>query len=168
MFNKIYIIFFIVNFFTSANEKIFIPELRLIGSIYTTHISDNSIYNNETNLLALEYKPVKDFGIYLGHFKNSFYNNSYVLGAGKYFRPFKNLNDFYFVFGVGIVKGYNKINYIHNNENEVIKKSKFDTNIGSDFIIGGNIGLGYDITNSISINVSYVGAFISTINLKLY
>lgn len=37
---------------------------------------------------------------------------------------------------------------------KLLKKSKFDTNIGGDFIIGGNIGVGYDITNYLSVNVS--------------
>ena len=167
MLKKLYIVFFIVNSFAFSDE-IFNPELRLMGSIYTAHVSDNDIYNNKTDLLALEYRPIEDFGVYFGHFKNSFYNDSYVLGAGKYLRPFESFDNFYFTLGVGIVKGYDKVNYIYDNESKkVVKKSKFDTNIGGDFIIGGNIGVGYDITNYLSVNVSYVGAFISTINLKL-
>lgn len=168
MLKKIYIVFFIFSSFTFSDEKIFNPELRLIGSIYTAHLSNNDIYNNKTDLLALEYRPVEDFGVYFGHFKNSFYNDSYVLGAGKYLRPFENFNNFYFTLGIGVVKGYDKVNYIYDNESKkVVKKSKFDTNIGGDFIIGGNIGIGYDITNYLSVNISYVGAFVSTINIKL-
>lgn len=168
MLKKFYIAFFIISSFAFSDE-IFNPELRLMGSIYTAHVSDNDIYNNKTDLLALEYRPIEDFGVYFGHFKNSFYNDSYVLGAGKYLRPFESFNNFYFTLGVGIVKGYDKVNYIYDNESKkVVKKSKFDTNIGGDFIIGGNIGVGYDITNYLSVNVSYVGAFVSTINLKLY
>ena len=168
MLKKFYIVFFIISSF-SFSDEIFNPELRLMGSIYTAHVSDNDIYNNKTDLLALEYRPIEDFGVYFGHFKNSFYNDSYVLGAGKYLRPFESFNNFYFTLGVGIVKGYDKVNYIYDNESKkVVKKSKFDTNIGGDFIIGGNIGVGYDITNYLSVNVSYVGAFVSTINLKLY
>ena len=117
----------------------------------------------------MEYRPLEDFGISIGHFKNSFYNDSYVLAAAKYLRPSERFNDFYFTLGVGIVKGYDKVNYIYDHDkNEVIKKSKFDTNIGGDFIIGANVGLGYDITDYLSVNVSYVGAFISTISLKIY
>ena len=152
-----------------SNEKVFKPELRLIGSIYTTHTNDNDIYNNDTNLIGFEYRPIEDFGISFGYFKNSFDNDSYVLAAGKYLRPFQSLNDFYFTIGVGVVKGYEKENYIYDNETgEVIKKSKFNTNIGGDYIIGANVGLGYDITDYLSFNVSYVGAFVSTISLKLY
>ncbi|MGL4654225.1 hypothetical protein [Cetobacterium sp.] len=152
-----------------SNEKVFKPELRLIGSIYTTHTNDNDIYNNDTNLIGFEYRPIEDFGISFGYFKNSFDNDSYVLAAGKYLRPFKSLNDFYLSLGVGVVKGYEKENYIYDNETgEVIKKSKFNTNIGGDYIIGANVGVGYDITDYLSFNVSYVGAFISTISLKLY
>ncbi|MGL5544617.1 hypothetical protein [Cetobacterium sp.] len=152
-----------------SNEKVFKPELRLIGSIYTTHTNDNDIYNNDTNLIGFEYRPIEDFGISFGYFKNSFDNDSYVLAAGKYLRPFKSFNDFYLSLGVGVVKGYEKENYIYDNETgEVIKKSKFNTNIGGDYIIGANVGVGYDITDYLSFNVSYVGAFISTISLKLY
>ena len=169
MFNKVFGIFFIVSTFIFSGENTFNYELRLIGSIYTAHISDNDVYNNKTNLLALEYRPIQDFGVYFGHFKNSFYHDSYVLGVGKYLRPFESFNNFYFLLGVGMVKGYDKVNYIYDCESsKVIKKSKFDTNIGGDFIIGGNIGIGYDITKYLSINFSYVGAFVSTINLKLY
>jgi len=152
-----------------SEVKIFKPELRLIGSIYTTHTNDNDIYNNDTNLIGFEYRPLEDFGISFGYFKNSFDNDSYVLAAGKYLRPFEKLNDFYFTLGVGVVKGYEKENYIYDNETgEVIKKSKFNTNIGGDYIIGANVGVGYDITDYLSLNVSYVGAFVSTISLKLY
>lgn len=148
-------------------QKKFKPELRVVTSIYTTHTNDNDIYNNNTNLMGIEYRPLKDFGINLGYFKNSFNNDSYVLSAGKYLRPSEKLEDFYFTMGVGIVKGYKKVNYIYHND-EVIKKSKFNTNIGGDFIIGASVGLGYDITDYFSINVSYVGAFVSAITLKLY
>lgn len=169
MINKICTLFFIFSSFAFSDEKIFKPELRLIGSIYTAHSSDNDIYNNKTDLLALEYRPIEDLGVYFGYFKNSFYNDSYILGVGKYLRPFESLNNFYFSLGMGIVKGYEKVNYIYDNETKkIIKKSKFDTNIGGDFIVGGNIGLGYDIADYLSANVSYVGAFVFTINLKLY
>ncbi|MGL5743778.1 MAG: hypothetical protein ACRCXX_01365, partial [Cetobacterium sp.] len=49
-----------------SNEKVFKPELRLIGSIYTTHTNDNDIYNNDTNLIGFEYRPIEDFGISFG------------------------------------------------------------------------------------------------------
>lgn len=119
--------------------------------------------------MGLEYRPAKDFGISLAYFKNSFYNDSYLLAAGKYLRPFEKFDDFYFSLGVGVVKGYDKVNYIYDQEkHEVVKKSKFDTNIGGDFIVGANVGVGYDITDYLAVNVSYVGAFISTITLKIY
>lgn len=143
------------------------PELRLIGSIYTVHTNDNDIYNNNTNLIGLEYRPIKDFGISVGYFKNSFDNDSYLLSVGKYLRPSERFNDFYFTLGVGIVKGYRKENYIYQ-DGEIVKRSKFNTNVGGDYIIGANLGLGYDITDYFSINVSYVGAFVSTVTLKLY
>lgn len=143
------------------------PELRLVGSIYTIHTNDNDIYNNNTNLIGLEYRPLKDFGVSIGYFKNSFDNDSYLLSVGKYLRPSERFNDFYFTLGVGIVKGYEKENYIYQ-DGEIVKKSKFNTNIGGDYIIGANLGFGYDITDYFSINVSYVGAFVSTISLKLY
>lgn len=169
MLNKALIFLIFFNSYAFSSQKFFNPELRLISSIYTQHTSNNNIYNNKTDLLALEYRPFEDFGIYLGHFNNSFYNDSYVLGAGKYLRPFQNFKNFYFTVGVGIVKGYDKVNYIYDHENKkIIKKSKFDTNIGSDFIIGASMGVGYDISDYISVNISYVGAFISSINLKLY
>lgn len=153
----------------SSNEKVFKPELRLVGSIYTTHTNDNDIYNNDTNLIGFEYRPIEDFGISFGYFKNSFDNDSYVLSAGKYLRPSERFDDFYFTLGIGVVKGYEKENYIYDNETgEIIKKSKFNTNIGGDFIIGANVGIGYDITDYLAFNISYVGAFVSTISLKLY
>lgn len=152
---------------TEIETVTFQPELRLVASVYTTHTNDNDIYNNNTNLIGLEYRPLKDFGISFGHFKNSFDNDSYVLSAGKYLRPSKKFEDFYFTLGVGVVKGYDKVNYIYHN-GEVIKKSKFNTNIGGDFIIGANVGVGYDITDYLSINVSYVGAFVSVVTLKIY
>lgn len=169
MLNKILIFFLIFNSYVFSNEKIPSSQLRLIGSIYTAHPSSNDVYNSKTNLLALEYRPVENFGVYLGHFKNSFYNDSYVLGVGKYLRPFKDLDNFYFTVGAGIVKGYEKVNYIYDKETKkVIKKSKFNTNIGGDFIVGGSVGIGYDITDYLSVDISYVGAFISTVSLKLY
>ncbi|MGL5903960.1 MAG: hypothetical protein ACRCZO_14865 [Cetobacterium sp.] len=153
----------------SVTDDVYKPQLRLLGSFYTVHASNNDIYNNNTNLIGLEYRPVKDFGISFGYFKNSFDNDSYVLAAGKYLRPFEKLDKFYLSMGVGVVKGYEKENYIYDNETgEVIKKSKFNTNIGGDYIIGANLGVGYDITDYLSLNVSYVGAFISTVSLKLY
>lgn len=109
--------------FIFSDERIFNPELRSIRSIYRVHISDNDIYDNKTDLLALEYRPVKNFRVYFGYFKNSFYNDSYVLGTGKYLRLFESFNNFYFTLGVGIVKGYNKVNYIYDHESDkVVKK----------------------------------------------
>ncbi|MGL5356517.1 MAG: hypothetical protein ACRDAQ_08250 [Cetobacterium sp.] len=145
------------------------PELRLIGSFHTYHLNDNDIYNNNTNLIGLEYRPIKDVGVSFGYFKNSFDNDSYVLAVGKYFRPINRLENFYLTMGVGVVKGYERENYIYDSSTgEVLKKSKFNTNIGSDYIVGANVGIGYDITNYLSLNVSYVGAFISSVSLKLY
>lgn len=148
-------------------KEIYKPELRLVGSVYTVHTNDNDIYNNNTNLIGLEYRPIKDFGISVGYFKNSFDNDSYLLSVGKYLRPSERFNDFYFTLGVGVVKGYKKENYIYQ-DGEIIKKSKFNTNIGGDYIIGANLGFGYDITDYFSLNVSYVGAFVSTVTLKIY
>ena len=51
---------------------------------------------------------------------------------------------------------------------KLLKKSKFDTNIGVDFIIDSNIGVGYEIANYLLINMSYVIIFVLTTNLKLY
>ncbi|MGL5988378.1 hypothetical protein [Cetobacterium sp.] len=151
------------------NEVISKPELRLIGSFYTVHMNDNDVYNNNTNLIGFEYRPIKDVGVSLGYFKNSFDNDSYVLAVAKYFRPINKLNNFYLNLGVGVVKGYRRENYIYDSSTgEVLKKSKFNTNIGSDYIVGANVGLGYDITDYLSLNVSYVGAFVSAVSLKLY
>lgn len=162
--------FFITSFcFAEDTAEVFKPEFRVIGSIYTRHTNDNDIYNNNTNLVGLEYRPLKDFGINAGYFKNSFDNDSYLISAGKYLRPFEKADDFYITLGVGIVKGYDKENYIYDNDTgEVIKKSKFNTNIFEDYIVGANIGIGYDITDYLAVNISYVGAFISTFSLKLY
>lgn len=169
MIIKILLFFSLLNSLVFSQEKIFNSEFRLIGSIYTRHSSDNDVYNNKTDLIALEYQPIKNLGIYFGHFKNSFYNDSYVIGVGKYLRPFENFNNFYFSLGLGLVKGYDKVSLIYDsNTKDIIKKSKFDTHIGGDFIVGGNVGIGYDLTDYISINMSYVGAFISTINIKLF
>lgn len=168
---KILLIFFLLIgtiFSMESTEDVtyFKPEYRLVAGIFTTHTNDNDLYNNNINLIGLEYRPQKDFGINLGYFKNSFYNDSYILSAGKYFRPSKKFEDFYFSLGLGVVKGYEKVNYIYR-DGEVVKKAKFNTNIGEDFIIGGSVGTGYDITDYLSINIFYVGAFVSAVTLKL-
>lgn len=168
MFIKILSMFIILTSFAFSEEKIYKPELRALGSIYTTHTSANSVYNNDTKLVGFEYRPIEDFGVYFGRFKNSFYNESYVLAVGKYIRPFENKSSFYFTLGAGFVKGYEKYNYIYDSDTkEILKKSKFATNIGKDYIVGANVGIGYDITDYLSVNISYVGAFVSTFNIKL-
>lgn len=145
------------------------PELRLVGSLFTRHVTDNDIYNNNSKLIGLEYRPIKDLGVSFAYFDNSFYNDSYALTVIKYFRPFNSFEQFYIAVGAGVVKGYEKVNYIYNDDkSEVLKKAKFNTNITDDYIYGASIGIGYDITDYLSVNVSYVGAFVSLITLKIY
>lgn len=144
----------------------FKPEYRLVAGLFTVHSNDNDLYNNNINLVGLEYRPTKDFGVNLGYFKNSFYNDSYILSAGKYFYPSKKIEDFYFTLGLGVVKGYEKYNYIYQ-DGEVVKKAKFNTHITKDYIVGGSIGTGYDLTDYLSFNILYVGAFVSTVTIKL-
>lgn len=144
----------------------FKPEYRLVAGLFTVHSNDNDLYNNNINLVGLEYRPTKDFGVNLGYFKNSFYNDSYILSGGKYFYPSKKIEDFYFTLGLGVVKGYEKYNYIYR-DGEVVKKAKFNTHITKDYIVGGSIGTGYDLTDYLSFNILYVGAFVSTVTIKL-
>nr|WP_307776230.1 hypothetical protein [uncultured Cetobacterium sp.] len=171
---KILLVVFLILGIRSFSEEIqdnrsqFKGEYRLIGSFFTRHASNNDVYNNDTNLIGFEYRPIKDVGISFGYFENSFYNDSYLLSVGKYFRPIESNQNFYFTLGAGVVKGYEKINVIQDkNTGEVLKKSKFDTNIGKDYIIAGSVGMGYDITERISVNVMYVGAFVGVLTLKL-
>lgn len=164
-----FLFFFIFSLtFSNLKKENLKPEYRVIGSFFTKHISGDDIYNNNTHLIGVEYRAKKDRSISMGYFKNSFNHNSYFIAVGKYFTPFHFVPKFYLNTGIGVVKGYNKINYIYDkNTGKVLKKSKFNTHIGGDYILGGSIGLNYDITNYLTVNISYVGAFIGMLSLKI-
>lgn len=175
------LIFLFLNIFGFAQEKIEnsknlktniekeskdINSFKFVTSLWTAHINDNDIYNNKTNLLALEYGNQK-YSISGGYFKNSFYKDSYAISLNRYFRPFSEKR-IYFITSVGLVKGYYEYNYIiDSSTGKVLKKARIPTHIKDDFMIGGNIGLGYKITDDISISLLYLGAFTSFLSIRL-
>lgn len=165
---KLLFLFYFINCSAFTIEPT-ISEYRLVKSIFTKHSSNNDRYNNNTNFIGIEYKTQKDRKIGLGYFKNSFNDNSYFLGVGKEIVPFSFVPNFQCSVGIGIVKGYKKINYIYDKKTgEVLKKSKFNTNIGNDYIIGGSIGIRYNVTKYIDVSMEYVGAFIGFISIKIF
>ena len=140
-------------------------KYRLVTTLFTRHPTDNDIYNNNTNLIAGEYFIREDFGIGAGYFENSFYNDSYIVTANKYFFPFETRR-FTLGVGAGIIKGYEKKNEIKNSEGEVIKTSKMATNFGGDYMLGGALSAEYWVTENIGLGFMYVGAYVGTVSVR--
>lgn len=140
-------------------------KYRLVTTLFTRHPSNNDVYNNNTKLIAGEYFIREDFGIGAGYFENSFYNDSYIVTANKYFFPLPTKR-FTLGIGAGIIKGYEKNNEIKNSKGEVVKSSKMPTNFGGDYMVGGALTAEYWVTDNIGLGLMYVGAYVGTISIR--
>ncbi|MGL5964587.1 MAG: hypothetical protein ACRCZ2_09385 [Fusobacteriaceae bacterium] len=151
----------------SFGENIYEDRFRVLASVWTKHTNDNDIYNNDTDLLGLEYFLTENTSLGFAYFENSFYNDSYLLSVNHYMRPFPH-KKLFLATSAGVIKGYNKENVLKDPQTgEDIKKSKFNTHICEDYIFGASIGAGYDITENFAISLNYTGAFIMLMHLKI-
>lgn len=140
-------------------------RFKLSTSLITRHGNDDDIYDNNSQLIALEYFLKEDLAVAAGTFNNSFSKRSYVVTANKYFYPFKT-KKIGLGLGVGIVKGYYDRMEIKDDNGEVIKSSRFKTNLFDDYMFGGAVSVEYRITERISVSAMYVGAYMATVSVR--
>ncbi|MGL4403833.1 MAG: hypothetical protein ACRCTS_08990 [Fusobacteriaceae bacterium] len=151
----------------SFGENIYENRFRILGSVWTRHESNNDVYNNDNDLLGIEYFITENTSLGFAYFENSFYNDSYLLAVNHYLRPFSHKRIF-LSGSAGIIKGYEKENIIVDKRTgEELKKSKFNTNFYKDYIVGGSVGVGYDITDNFAVSLNYTGAYIMLLHLKI-
>lgn len=148
-------------------ENIFENRVRITTSVWTTHPKHNEYYNNDNNLLGLEYFLTEKTSLAFAYFENSFYNDSYLLALNHYIRPFTH-KKLFFSGSVGLIKGYKKHNVLRDqNTGEEIKTSKFNSNLLDDYILGASVGAGYDLTDRFAVSFNYTGALIMLLHFKI-
>ncbi|MGL4392630.1 MAG: hypothetical protein ACRCSK_04300 [Fusobacteriaceae bacterium] len=136
----------------------YIPEWRFLASLYTFHFgSQKYFYNNYPNIIALEYRFKKNWGVSAGYFQNSFYNDAYIITVNKYFQPLDRAPRFHFLIGLGLVKGYQPRDTIVVNGKTLVD-SKHQNMLYKDIMYGGALGAGYDFFDRLTVDFMFLGA----------
>lgn len=139
-------------------------EIRVSYALNVSHVkygqgTNDYTFNENNNLITLE---VDKIGI--ASFKNSFYNQSYAI----YYTNDYNIKNskFYLNYKLGIIKGYNKIDYLKSDSKENYSYEFNNYNvIYKDIGIFATVGVGYEFNKHLSLDVNVFGnSIVSKIN----
>lgn len=146
-------------------------DLNIGYGLNTTHIKygkfcEDYDFVESNKIITLEYKNDKNV-LGITNFTNSFGNNSTAIYIGNIVD--KNNKGFYGIYRVGVVKGYNKTDYLPSKSMNN-KEYVFDNYLVfyKDYSLLLTYGIGYKINDDISIETNLISnAIITNIKIKL-